>query len=127
MKLYKMGRKMLGGILICALVLTVFISASGNAGLGNIKQDKSKNITGKINVTFFLFIGIIRDDQWGGGWTQTLNFHAVSVLILSNHRPCVHWLINKNVTLYQQAWLGFVGKHTICGIHEDGFLIKPFC
>ena len=76
-------------------------------------QQSTNNLQSDISLS--LWVGIISDVKHQGGWTPTIRFHAIYVIVLSNEYP--YTIIYKDeYTQIPEAygWIGRIGKSTIC-------------
>jgi hypothetical protein len=105
-------------ILICVLAIPI-LSPVSNVVNGHqaLQGQKAEHTHSQGNIATTLYIGIVRDVHHNGGWEPSISAHVISVLVLSNQRPHVQMLINKDIIIAECAWLGWIGSHTIFGIY----------
>jgi hypothetical protein len=84
---------------------------------GTDTQQPTKNLHRDICLS--LWIGIISDVKHQGGWTPTIRFHAIYVIVLCNEYPYKMIYKDEYTQIPEEyGWIGGVGKSIICIIAD---------
>jgi len=113
----KRGRKKIIIVISCfILIATMTANATENTTQNTTKKIAEKNDVFQTKILLSLWIGRISNVKPQGGWTPTIHFHAISVIILTNQHPWIIWLRNTDEDIRQDGYRGWIGPITICAL-----------
>jgi hypothetical protein len=120
-----MKSKYLAVVILLLLVGTSTIPAIAK-NVEKISQEKNLDRTGtqqptnklQGDIQLSLWVGVISDVKHQGGWTPTICFHAISVIVLLNYPPWRIWYRNTDIEIPEDRYIGRIGKSTICALVE---------
>ena len=128
----KMLRKSMILIMVIVAGMLILPSTVGSATEKNIEKnlagadtqqptnkmpDRKDAIQGNIQLS--LWIGTVSDVHREGGWTPTIHFHTISVIVLLNQYPWMIRLRNTDEVIRSDGYIGWIGPTTIYALVED--------
>ena len=109
------GKKKTIFIIFC---LTLLMTTTANAiECASLRQTCNRVNTDDVSETQYLisfWIGIISNMNHQGGWTPTIHFHTISVIVLINQYPGIIWLRNTDEIVAEYWSRGWIGPRFIC-------------
>jgi hypothetical protein len=111
----KQGKKRKILIIFCIMLLTT--TTANATGYTSLTRTPHEENTNNISVTQDLisfWIGIISNMNHQGGWTPTIHFHTISVIVLINQYPWFIWLRNTDEIVAEYWYHGWIGPRFIC-------------
>jgi hypothetical protein len=104
--------RIMGSFITIMILITTVEALSVNAKEDKITKDIENHSAARY--VFELYLGIISNVSYEGGWTPTVHFHVISAHVLCNQRPCVTRLRNTEWSLPTGQYVGLIKAPIIC-------------